>query len=53
MKNQEKKEKKIDDKDKFEPPPYSWLTWCWSPNASTQYSGSTDSYLPYALINHN
>ena len=53
MKNQKNKENKIDDKDTFGPPPAPDAPWDDTPNYSSQYFGSTESYLPYSLRNFN
>ena len=53
MKNQKKKEKRIDNKDTFDTPPDLYAPVADTPNASAQFSGSIDSYLPYSLINRN
>ena len=52
MKNQKKKENNIDDKVTIDTTPVTKSTGKDTPNASAQYSGSTDSYLPYSLRNH-
>ena len=52
MKNQKKKEN-IDDKDTFGTPPSPAAPGADTTNYSSQYDGSTDSYLPYSLINRN
>ena len=35
------------------PPPYPYAPGADTPNASAQDAGSTDSYIPYPLINYN
>ena len=47
MKNQKKREKEIDNKDRFYPSPAPDAPGSDTPNDSSQYYGSTDSYLPY------
>ena len=52
IKNQRKEENKIDDKVTIGTTPFPKATGTDTPNVFAQYDGSTDSYLPYSLINH-
>ena len=51
MKNQKKKETKIDDKVTIDTPPVPDVTGADIPNASSQYAGPTESNSPYSFRN--